>query len=162
MKKITAVTLLSTIALFGCNKDDVETAAKGEAKVIAIDGITFKGVGVADGYYNQSTISNTPNVQATSGFKFQSKGDLENLGITVKSESCALLTKKSGETELCFDIKTGQDICMPDIIDSFGYRVFTIDLDKLSEAQKNDFQSISYTHQLLRADFTATPCEKLK
>ncbi len=149
------------LTLFGCDSDDAKDAAQGNTKVVALDGINVKGFPlVDDGYYNEEKFNSNGTLNTTLTFK--NKNDLENLGVSVKGESCALLTKKAGESEACFDIEDGQNICMPKEFESFGYRVFTIDLKNLALAEKNDFQRIDSLKLFKRLDFNQVDCNSLK
>ena len=160
MKKVTAIALISILTLFGCDSDDAKDAAQGNTKVVALDGINVKGFsGIIDGYYNEEKFKNSG---LNTTLTFKDKNDLENLGVTVKSESCVLLTKKAGESEACFDIEDGQNICMPKEFESFGYKVFTIDLKNLDVAEKNEFQRIDSLKLFKRLDFNSVDCGTLK
>lgn len=160
MKKITAITLISILTLFGCDSDDAKDAAQDNTKIVAFDGINVKGfLGVIDGYYNEEKFNHSG---LNTTLTFKNKNDLENLGVTVKSESCVLLTKKAGESEACFDIEDGQNICMPKEFESFGYKVFTIDLKNLGIAEKNEFQRIDSLKLFKRLDLNNVDCSILK
>lgn len=160
MKKIYAIIFIS-ITLFGCNSEDVKDASEGNTKVIALDGLTVTGLpGVTDGYHNEESFKN--NKLLKTSLTFKNKSDLENLGVTVKEQSCLLLSKKTGESEVCFDIENGQNICMPKEFENLGYNVFTIDLKNLDIAEKNDFQRFDSLRLFKRLDIKNIECNTLK
>ncbi|PSW19956.1 hypothetical protein C9I98_10905 [Photobacterium sanctipauli] len=134
MKK--AIVLLSALALFGCDEDDVKNTLTGKAEVFAVVSAEVESV---DGYRSVEDLENDYGITLPDDFPSGTESALDSklnsLGIDFDDTSCGVIDTTG---DVCFD-DGGDSVCVPDEIENIGLKLYTIDMGDVDDAYKNGF-----------------------